>query len=93
MKYKPAPEERGQKGSFEMLNEKTVTVKMKRIELCNLLMATTCIASEARTELAAAETTEDRKNVLPGTVKHWEALHDMLKSQLDDFDRKHAGEI
>lgn len=75
-----------------MLNEKTVTVKMKRIELCNLLMATTCIASEARTELNAAETTEERKKVLPGTVKHWETLHDMLKSQLDDFDRKHAGE-
>ena len=76
-----------------MLNGKTVNVKMKRIELCNLLMATTCIASDAKRELAAAETTEERKKVLPGTIAHWKSLHDMLKAQLDAFDEKHADEI
>ncbi|MEG1758370.1 MAG: hypothetical protein RR235_07945 [Oscillospiraceae bacterium] len=73
-----------------MLNEKTVNVKMKRIELCNLMLATTSISIDAMRELAAAETTEERKKVLPGTIKHWKDLHDMLKSQLDAFDKTHG---
>lgn len=73
-----------------MLNGKTVNVKMERIELCNLLLATTCIANDARHELAAVETTEERKSVLQGTIKHWRDLHDMLKSQLDAFDKTHG---
>lgn len=75
-----------------MLNGKTVNVKMKRIELCDLLIATTCITIDQRNEYNAPTTSEDRKQILAGSMKKWEALHDMLRAQLDAFDEKHAEE-
>lgn len=56
------------------LNQKTITLKMKRIEVCDLMLACTVLSISAK---------EDGKG-----GKKWEALHDQLKSILDEFDKK-----
>ena len=56
------------------LNQKTVTVKIKRIELCDLLIACT------KCSISAKESGE--------TGKKWAVLHDKLKAILDEFDKK-----
>lgn len=56
------------------LNQRTVTVSMKRIDLCNLMLACTAI------EFSAKQKGE--------TGQKWHDLHDKLKSALDAFDKK-----
>jgi hypothetical protein len=56
------------------LNQKTVTCKLKRIEVCDLLIACTAISSAAKKD---------------GETGHkWDNLHDKLKQILDSFDEK-----
>lgn len=55
---------------IEMLNGKTVNVKMKRIDLCDLLLAVQAVANAA-------------------DAMKWNKLHELLKSQLEEFDAKH----
>lgn len=57
-------------------NSKTVTVKMARIDLCDLLIATNSIANMLKAE--------------GHTAHKWEALHDKLREQLDSFDEKNG---
>ena len=54
-----------------MLNEMTMNVKMKRIKLCDLMLACTVLAESSGNE-------------------KWEKLHDELKQQLEEFDKKHG---
>ena len=56
------------------LNQKTVTVKIKRIELCDLILSCTACS------ISAKESGE--------TGKKWDDLHDKLKAILDEFDKK-----
>lgn len=57
------------------INQKTVTVKIKRIELCDLLIACAAVST------AVKESGE--------TGKKWDDLHDKLEAILQDFDEKH----
>ena len=57
-------------------NSRTVTVKMSRSDLCNLLMATTSIAQTLQEEGREAS--------------KWGALHDKLREQLDAFDERNG---
>ena len=57
---------------------KTVPVKISRVELCDMLIATTAIAQAFK-----AEGRYSRK---------WKILHDKLKEQLDAFDAKNGTE-
>lgn len=61
-------------------NQRTVTVKMKRIDLCNLMIA--CASADRIAKENAAERGEiiDRTN--------WENLYDFLKQHLDELDEK-----
>lgn len=56
------------------LNQRTVTVSMKRIDLCNLMLACTNVA------LSLEKNGE--------TAAKWYDLHDKLKNALDQFDKK-----
>lgn len=56
------------------LNQRTVTVKIKRIELCDIMLALTVIASDMDTKQEGRE--------------KWIALHDKLEAVLNDFDSK-----
>ena len=57
-----------------MLNNRTVTLKLKRRELVDLMCA--CTSMEFSVE--------------EGHGKKWGALHDRLSEILKDFDTKHA---
>lgn len=57
-------------------NRKTVTVKIYRAELCDILIATASIAHELKAE--------------GHTATKWESLHDKLKEQLATFDAKNG---
>ena len=56
------------------LNQRTVTAKLKRIEICDLLIACTVIADAAQRD--------------GETGQKWIDLHDKLRQILDDFDAK-----
>lgn len=71
-----------------MPNSTDMTLKLKRLEICDLLLATTLIVSDSRTEMNDPETSEDRKKILEGTIKKWQALHDKLKEQLEAQDEE-----
>lgn len=73
-----------------MLNNKTVRLKLRRIDVCDLLLATTHIRFDMEDEMKNPETTETRREILKGSIQKWEALHDELKHQLDEFDAAHA---
>lgn len=74
-----------------MLNEKTVTLKMKRIDLCKL--QTACLSLKFDFERAAIKAeTEDAKRIAEGSANMWSDLHEILRAQLEDFDAKHENE-
>ena len=58
------------------LNQKTVTLKLKRIEVSDLRLACTVIADSLMRDGQTAE--------------KWEALHDKLSETLKEFDEKHG---
>jgi hypothetical protein len=61
-----------------MTNEKTLTVSMKRIDLCNLMLA--CTSTAQRVEADGR------------TAQKWRNLHDQLKAALDSFDAAQAAQ-
>ncbi len=56
------------------LNQRTVTLKLTRAEVCDLLVGCTAIS----------ESLENKGD----TSAKWEALHDKIKAVLDAFDEK-----
>ena len=75
-------------GERTMINGKIMTLELTRLEMCDLLIATTNIVIEARTEQAAAETSETRKEILTGTIAKWKTLHDKIAAQIAAFDEE-----
>ena len=59
---------------FEMRNSKTIKVKMKRIDVVDLMLAVTAIKIDLERE--------------GRTANKWTALYDLLEQQLDEFDKK-----
>lgn len=64
-----------------MSNQRIVTVKMTRKDLCDLLIA--CTASH----FSARERARERGEEV--TKTHWLKLHDLLERQLADHDKKY----
>ena len=56
------------------LNQKTVRLTLKRIEVCDLLLACTAVSASLREE--------------GQTAKKWDDLHDKLSAILKEFDEK-----
>ena len=63
-----------------------MNINMERVQMCDLMMATTLIKIQAKHELEDKSTPNSRKEVLVKTVAKWQNLHDLLKSQLDEYD-------
>lgn len=61
-------------------NQRTVNVKMTRKDLCDLIVACTTADVVARKNALGRGETVGRT--------HWNVLHDILKEQLDAFDKK-----
>jgi len=74
-------------------NQRTYSLKLKRIEICDLMLACTQIVENVNAEMRDPECGEYRRTVvLPATARKWEALHDELKKQLDEQDERRANE-
>ena len=73
-----------------MTNERIYKPELTRIDICDLLLATLHIKWDAINELNDAETGEARKEVLKGTIKKWEGIHDRLNAQLEKLDEKYG---
>ncbi len=58
-----------------MLNEMKVTVEMKRLELCDLMLACSLAAGLA-----------EKYPEYPEKLNKWHKLHDSIKSIIDNFD-------
>lgn len=58
------------------LNQRTITLKLKRREVCDLLMVCTVLSANLKGQDDA------------GTK--WDMLHDKIKAVLEDFDAKHS---
>ena len=59
---------------MKMLNEQTVTVTMKRIDLCNLLKACSSV--------------EYLQRQTGGNPEKWHKLHEHLRNALEAFDKE-----
>ena len=59
---------------MKTLNQKTVTAKLQRIELCDLMIACTAVAQSLEKE--------------GHTATQWHNLHDKLSAIIDEFDSK-----
>lgn len=60
------------------LNQRTVNIKLKRIDVCDLLIA--CLIAEAASKADGGTDCDSNK---------WSKLHTLLKEQLDNFDKKY----
>lgn len=58
------------------LNQKTVSLKLKRIEICDLLLACTAISDSQKRD--------------GQTAQKWDDLHNKLEAILEEFDKKHG---
>lgn len=56
------------------LNQKTVSLKLKRIEICDLLLACTAISDSQKHD--------------GQTAQKWDDLHNKLKAILEEYDKK-----
>lgn len=72
-----------------MRNGEMMNLRMTRLEMCDLMLATTNIVVEARTEMNDPDTTETRKKILEGTIKKWTTLHDKISEQIKQFDEEY----
>ena len=72
-----------------MANE-TYTLELTRSEICDLLLACTEIKWSAIDEMKNdPDCPEYRRDVvLPGTIKKWQSLHDIIDEQLTEQDKK-----
>jgi len=61
-------------------------IELSRTTICNLMIAATCIKHDAMAEMNDPNTTPDRQNILRGTIKKWQKIHDELEAQLDEQD-------
>lgn len=69
-----------------MKNRNKYTLKLPRIQFCDLMMACSGIIMASKDEQRCPETSDTRKEILDGTIKKWKRLHDELKRQLDEQD-------
>lgn len=62
-----------------MYNERTINMKLKRIDICDLLLACTFAESAIREECEQQ-----------GLENKWTKLHDKIQNILEEWDAKHG---
>lgn len=73
-----------------MANERIYKPELTRRDICDLLLAALSVKWDAINELNDAETGVARREVLKGTIKKWEGIHDRLNAQLEKLDEKYG---
>lgn len=71
-----------------MRNGKIMSLKLTRIEMCDLMIATSSVYFGMDMEMRDEKTTESRKKILRESMKKWERLHDEIRRQINEFDRQ-----
>ena len=70
-----------------MTNEMMMTLKLNRLETCDILMAITLNIINMEAEMKDEETSEERKRNIKNAIdRRWKPLHDMIEKQLNEFD-------
>lgn len=71
------------------MNDDKYILNLDRLHICDLMLACTHIIWDAKDEMANDPNCPEyrREHVLPGTIKKWQDLHDLLEKQLDKQDR------
>lgn len=71
-----------------MTNNDIYTLKLNRLELCDLMLACTNIVWQSIDEMKNDPECPEyrREHVLPEAIKKWQALHDEIKAQLEAQD-------
>ena len=71
-----------------MRNGKIMSLKMTRLDMCDLMLATSSIYIDMDMEMRDERTTEARRKILRESMKKWERLHDEIRRQINEFDRQ-----
>ena len=71
-----------------MRNGKIMSLKMTRLDMCDLMLATSSIYIDMDMEMRDERTTETRRKILRESMKKWERLHDEIRRQINEFDRQ-----
>ena len=67
-----------------------MTLKLDRSKCCKLLKACTAIAHSLESEATDDQTNADRRKIAQESAAMWNSLHDEVRAQIDEFDRKKA---
>lgn len=70
-----------------MTNSGMMKMELTRLEWCDVKLALLSIIIDMRCELRDPETTEDRKQVLRGSITKWETLREELGRQFEEQDK------
>ena len=67
-----------------------MTLRLDRNEVVRLAIACTTLQQALEREAADAATAADRRTIAQSSAAAWGRLHDEIRAQLDDWDRKQA---
>ena len=67
-----------------------MTLKLDRSKCNRLATACTAIAQNLEREAADDQTSADRREIAQRSAALWAALHDEVRAQIDEYDRKQA---
>lgn len=67
-----------------------MTLKLDRSDCNRLAIACLTLQHSLEREAADDQTNADRREIAQRSAKMWERLHEAVRAQVDDFDRKQA---
>lgn len=67
-----------------------MTLKLDRSDCARLAMACTALQQFLEREAADPETSADRRPIAQSSAAAWRELHDRVRAQIDEHDRKQA---
>ena len=70
-----------------MSNQENMNIELKRTEVLDVRMAILGIIIDANEELNDENTSEDRKEILKGTIKKWTTLREKIIEQFKEQDK------
>lgn len=70
-------------------NQRTVGVKLRRIELLDAIVAIDAVIADFESEIKNPETTQTRRGICQSSIdKRWKPLREKLVQQLDAYDAR-----
>ena len=65
-----------------------MTLKLDRSDCTRLALACTALQQSLENEAADPATSADRRTIAQSSAEMWKRLHDAIREQVNDFDRK-----